>query len=176
MKQLVTQRLRIIPLTKDQLLLLEKQDRSEVLKQLGLSDTDLKISAGESFRKELDNAYPHICRMIDRNPEYFEFCTHWWMILQNTCVGGIGFAGPPDEQGVVMIGYYIDKRYENLGFATEGLGAMTDFAFQNNQVRSIIADTLPDGLASQRVLIKTGFRNMGRAEEGIRFRLDRSFK
>ncbi len=174
MKNLLTQRLRIIPLSKEQLYLLHSENREQVLNELRLVHSELRISAGQPFLRELKDAYPHIFETIEKNPGYFEFCTHWWIIhrAENKCIGGIGFAGPADAEGQVMIGYYVDMHYENQGFATEALQSMIDFAFQEKEIKAIIADTLEDGRASQKVLLKNGFREFGKTVEELRFKLE----
>jgi RimJ/RimL family protein N-acetyltransferase len=68
-----------------------------------------------------------------------------------------------------MLGYFIDKKFENAGFATEALGRLLDWVLLNPAVQSVAADTLVNGLASQRVLQKNGFQPAGPSEEGLRW-------
>ena len=55
---------------------------------------------------------------------------------------------------------------------------MVEYAFRSEEVRKVIAHTLPDGVASQRVLQKAGFRKAGEVvdpEDGLvwRFEIER---
>ena len=72
-------------------------------------------------------------------------------------VGTIGFFGPPDDTGTVMIGYGLVPSARGLGYATEALRALVAYAFEQPAVRVITADPLQDNTASHRVLEKAGF-------------------
>jgi RimJ/RimL family protein N-acetyltransferase len=74
---------------------------------------------------------------------------------------GIGsFKGPPDG-GAVEIAYAIVPEHQSRGHATAAARAMVEHAFQSDAVSLVRAHTLPDGTASQRVLLKAGFRYVG---------------
>jgi RimJ/RimL family protein N-acetyltransferase len=91
-------------------------------------------------------------------------------------VGWGGFKGPP-EDGVVELGYEIAEARQGRGLATAATRAMLDEAFGDDSVTAVIAHTLPERNASNRVLEKTGFRFDGEADEDgdpvWRFRLAR---
>ena len=93
-------------------------------------------------------------------------------------VGWGGFKGPPDEDGVVELGYEISEARAGRGLATAAARAMVDEAFADDSVTAVIAHTLAERNASNRVLEKAGFSFDGEAEEDAervwRFRLDRS--
>ncbi|MFB9181711.1 GNAT family N-acetyltransferase [Dactylosporangium sucinum] len=78
-------------------------------------------------------------------------------------VGTIGFFGPPDERGAVVVGYGLVPSARGQGYATEALRALVRFAFSNDQVRRIEADPDRANRASHRVLEKAGFVR-GRAD------------
>jgi len=75
----------------------------------------------------------------------------------NTRIGSGGFKGEPGSDGVVEIAYGIDEPHQRRGYATETAMALTAFAFSDPRVRLVCAHTLPDGVASARVLEKCGF-------------------
>ena len=77
-----------------------------------------------------------------------------------TVVGTCGFKGPPAD-GVVEIAYGIDPEHQHNGYATEVAGALVDYASSRENVRLVRAHTLPDAVASKRVLNKCGFRYVG---------------
>ena len=75
-----------------------------------------------------------------------------------TLVGNGGFKGAPDETGIVEIGYEIAAECWNRGFATEAAQGMIDYAFAHEDVQAVIAHTLAERNASNRVLQKVGMR------------------
>ncbi|GJL96514.1 MAG: hypothetical protein DHS20C06_03310 [Hyphobacterium sp.] len=92
-------------------------------------------------------------------------------------VGGGGFKGPPGDDGVVEIGYSMLTSFREQGLATEAVETLIDWAFSTGQVQEVIAETLPHLIASQRVLEKTGFVEVGQRDEDgltiVRFALQR---
>jgi ribosomal-protein-alanine N-acetyltransferase len=96
------------------------------------------------------------------------------VLPEGTPVGMGGFKGPP-VQGVVEISYAIDPAHQGKGFATAAARAMVDFAFRAAEVRRVIAHTLPDSPASQRVLLKSGFAHTGQVvdpDDGLVWRFE----
>jgi RimJ/RimL family protein N-acetyltransferase len=90
-----------------------------------------------------------------------------WVILTRVprvVVGDGGFGGRPDERGVVELGYAIVPEHEGHGYATEAAGALVDWALGPPGVTRVIAHTLIEGLASQRVLRHVGFELVGRID------------
>ncbi|MEO8064555.1 MAG: GNAT family N-acetyltransferase [Pseudomonadota bacterium] len=91
---------------------------------------------------------------------------------------GIGsFKGPPVE-GVVEIAYAIVPEHQRRGYATAAARGMVEYAFQSPNVQIVRAHTLLDGAASQRVLLKAGFTDVGEhvePEDGLvrRFEISR---
>jgi len=74
---------------------------------------------------------------------------------------GLGsFKGPPVD-GIVEIAYAIVPEHQGKGYATAAARAMVEFAFGCAEVQMVCAHTLPGGIASQRVLTKSGFRYVG---------------
>jgi len=71
-------------------------------------------------------------------------------------VGGIGFKGQPDG-GCVEIGYGLAPSARGNGFAAEAVIALLTVA-ANHGLFKVIADTTLDNIASQRTLIRAGFR------------------
>ena len=79
-------------------------------------------------------------------------------------VGWGGFKGPPLD-GVVELGYEIAESRAGRGLATAATRAMVEEAFADERVSTVIAHTLPERNASNRVLEKAGFRFAREAEE-----------
>jgi len=90
-------------------------------------------------------------------------------------VGGIGFFGPPDavgpRTGIVELGFGLVAAARGRGLASAALAAALDIA-RGNGATSVIADTVPGNVASQRVLEKNGFVELRRDDELVYFRRD----
>lgn len=92
-------------------------------------------------------------------------------------VGWGGFKGPPKD-GIVELGYEIAESRRMRGLATAATRAMLAEAFADERVTTVIAHTLAERNASNRVLEKTGFQRDGESRENgevaWRFSLARS--
>ena len=99
--------------------------------------------------------------------------TAWYWILKRprTVIGISGFKSKP-VNGAVEIGYSVLPTFQRRGLATEGIGAMTAWAFANG-VDLVFAETLPELAASQRVLVKNGFLLAGEGSEPGVLRFER---
>jgi RimJ/RimL family protein N-acetyltransferase len=88
---------------------------------------------------------------------------------------GVGsFKGPPIE-GMVEIAYAIEPDQQGKGYATMAARELAAFALQSGLVDVVRAHTLPDGIASQRVLAKAGFEKKGEVidlEDGLVWRYE----
>jgi RimJ/RimL family protein N-acetyltransferase len=71
-------------------------------------------------------------------------------------IGEIGFVGPP-QRGAVTIGYAIVPSARRHGYATEAIGALTEWALAQPGVDAVRAQTLPDNEPSIRALQRAGF-------------------
>ena len=77
-------------------------------------------------------------------------------LADGQAVGGIGFKGPPDG-GCAEIGYGLAPSARGHGYAAEAVIALLTVATHRGVLR-VIADTTLDNIASQRTLIRAGFR------------------
>jgi RimJ/RimL family protein N-acetyltransferase len=73
-------------------------------------------------------------------------------------IGGIGFMGQPDN-GCVEVGYGLAPSARGHGYAAEALVALLTVAADHGLSR-VIADTTEDNVASQRTLVRAGFRQI----------------
>jgi [ribosomal protein S5]-alanine N-acetyltransferase len=87
----------------------------------------------------------------------------FWIVEKATgqIVGGAGFKGAPDGDGMVEIAYGVVPSREGQGYATEAARALIHFATADARVKTIRAHTLPEPNASTRVLAKCGFVHVG---------------
>lgn len=132
-----------------------------------------KMEADEEMKK----AYEEMIGEMKKLPELEVWGTDWTIALKNgTAIGGIGFKGAPDHEGAVEVGYGIDEEFRCQGYAKEALSAAVDWCFMQEGVFCVKAQTEPDNLISQKVLVHTGFVRNGCGEEGPMFKKIRHVK
>ncbi|MDQ3648703.1 MAG: GNAT family N-acetyltransferase [Acidobacteriota bacterium] len=73
---------------------------------------------------------------------------------------GLGMLDGTDE---VEVGYGFDKSYWNLGYASEAARASLRFGFGTFNLERIVAVSIPDNFASQRVMKKLGMKYVRQA-------------
>lgn len=104
----------------------------------------------------------------------------WYGVARDTesglpqLVASGGFLGKPKE-GCVEVGYSVLPQFQSQGYATEMVGELIKWAFEQADVLTIFADVEAGNRASQRVLIKLGFHEAGAgAESGhLRYTLEK---
>jgi len=77
-------------------------------------------------------------------------------LADGLAVGGIGFKGRPDG-GSVEVGYGLVPSARGQGYAAEAVIALLGVA-TGQGLTKVIADTTLDNIASQRTLVRAGFR------------------
>jgi len=162
-----SERLRMIPLTHELLQLLHI-GRAAMEQALGLTPSHWQVD--EFYQKEIDDAMVNFwLPKTLANPNAFKWYTDWEIVLKstNTAIGGMGFNGEPNEHSEAEVGYMIEKGHQNKGFATEALQLLINWAFTDNRVKSVIVHTYQDNLPSTRILVKCGFEEVKKDEEGL---------
>lgn len=82
-------------------------------------------------------------------------------------VGHAGFHGPPDENGMVEVGYTIYTDFRRRGYATAALGSLIDFAAGDPTVRTVRASVSPDNAGSLKTIAAYGFVQVGEQMDEI---------
>lgn len=162
MIEIYSKRLRLIPLDNHLLTIWNIQGRKALAEKLGLNPIEWQMS--DFDRNETEDALQNFwLPMTAQNETVFFWYTNWEIVLvsENVSVGGIGFAGFPDQEGVTMVGYFIDGNHREKGYATEALNCLIDWAKSEPCLKTIIADTPFFNLPSQNVLKKAGFKEFG---------------
>ncbi|MGU8073952.1 GNAT family N-acetyltransferase [Streptococcus suis] len=65
----------------------------------------------------------------------------------------------------VTIGYRIHHAFWNQGLASQAVSLLCHYLIEECQIKEIVALVLPENQASQKVLIKNSFQQIGRVEE-----------
>lgn len=163
-----TERLRLVAATKDL--------STAAITDIALFSKLLNARITDEWPPELlSDAQDYFSEMLTQNPS----STGWWIwyvILKAGCdvlIGNLCFKGPPSDQGKVEIGYAILPEFEKNGFATEAVRALISWAFSNQQVTSISAETFPNLPVSIKVMEKIGmsFAGNGSEEGTIRYEI-----
>jgi len=76
-------------------------------------------------------------------------------------VGHAGFHGPPDESGMVEIGYSVDPTFRRRGYAKAALAELLRRAAVASVVRTVRATISPDNAASLATIAGFGFVQVG---------------
>lgn len=76
-------------------------------------------------------------------------------------VGHIGFHGPPDDKGIVEVGYTVLPEFRRSGYAEEAVRAMLDWAHERHGITRFRASVAPDNDPSLALVEKLGFFQVG---------------
>lgn len=162
--ELKTKRLKIIPLTAEQMaVLVDSQEKFECL--LGLMPNGVRPD------EHLHAAFHEMHELVCHHPSEYLWYTNWQIILrdENKAIGSIGFKGKPNARHEVEVGYGIYDAYQHQGYATEALKAITEWAFSKENVYYIQAKIELGNEASQTLLEKCGFKIICRNEDETLF-------
>ncbi|MCA0999261.1 MULTISPECIES: GNAT family N-acetyltransferase [Bacillus cereus group] len=121
------------------------------------------------------NSGPHIVGHVE-NVKQDVALLPWgaWYVLRkedDSVLGDIGFKGGPNENQTVEIGYGFIEKYWNVGYATEAVRELIDWAFKTGEVETIIAETLLDNYSSIRVLEKLHMKRVNATETMINWKI-----
>ncbi|WP_242308026.1 GNAT family N-acetyltransferase [Bacillus cereus group sp. BfR-BA-01524] len=123
------------------------------------------------------NSGPHIVGHVE-NVKQDVALLPWgaWYVLRkedDSVLGDIGFKGGPNENQTVEIGYGFIEKYWNVGYATEAVRELIDWAFKTGEVETIIAETLLDNYSSIRVLEKLHMKRVNATETMINWKIEK---
>ncbi|MFL0250303.1 GNAT family N-acetyltransferase [Clostridium neuense] len=169
LKNIVTDRLILMPITLQIAEALMKNDNSEILK-LGMKTNKAWPT------NDTNDILPIIVKSLKENePSGFET----WMIERKDSkeiIGDIGFHGMPDENGEVEIGYGLVENERRKGFGFEAARAIMDFAIAHEAVKVVKADCLINNIPSARILDRLGMKEIRRDSELIYWEYSKNIK
>ena len=84
-----------------------------------------------------------------------------WDEQQQVAVGRAGYHGPPDQSGMVEIGYAVDPAYRRRGYARAALEALLQRAADEPQVTRVRVTISPENTASYALASQYGFTEVG---------------
>ena len=147
---------------------------TENLKIYAASQNEMEKFIESQTNDILKTAYTEMLNGCIENPEQWEWYAIWMIELKDgTHIGEMCFKGI-DSDGIVEIGYGIMEQYQDHGYATEAVKAISNWAFQEPKISSIEAQIDSKNIASRKVLEKCGFVFTGKnGKEGPRYKLTR---
>jgi len=165
--QLETDRLKLLPLSLDDLLL-EIRNPRLLAERLGVAPP--MVAPGEEFREILRGVAAEMSGDIGRTGPGADGPA-WplrWVIVgkeDGRIIGGFIWKGRPDAHGKVEIGYGLDEPYRGRGYMTEALREVAGWALRQPHVVAVLAETEKGNTASHRVLAKAGFTRFAETED-----------
>jgi RimJ/RimL family protein N-acetyltransferase len=145
------------------------EERQKMEKNLGvkITDTELEEPVKKAMRTSL--------KMVLENTKDYLWFTSWEIVLkkENRIIGGLCFKGCPDEKGRVEIAYGMQDEYRGKGYMTEAVKELINWAFTQEKVLSVIAETEKDNLPSHRVLEKVGMQKYEENEKMFWWKLNK---
>ena len=138
------------------------------------SDAEMRDLIAHADDEGLKLAYTEMLTMTLENPQYRQWYAAWLIETPDgQRIGELCFKGLSAD-GTAEIGYGILPDFQNRGYATEAVKAVTVWALSQPGVNTITAETEADNLASQKVLLNCGFLATGKqGEEGPLFALSK---
>jgi RimJ/RimL family protein N-acetyltransferase len=106
-----------------------------------------------------DAVIEEVARIVARQRDAGYF-GNWMIVEDDEVVGLCGHHAPPVD-GTVEIGYNVAPARQRRGYATRAIGLLIENARERDDIETVIAETAPDNVASQRVLERNGFQRDG---------------
>ena len=135
------------------------------LDPLELTDTEAIYQIAQDKRSIED--FQYVAQRLEDvkawlEPSYHDPDTLLWVIRKQECVIGLVEVCLEAEYSdvqthVCRIGYFLDWKEHNQGYATEVLRAVIDWLFHNTEIERIEAGVTLHNIPSYRVLEKVGF-------------------
>ncbi|WUJ74555.1 GNAT family N-acetyltransferase [Kribbella soli] len=140
------------------------------------AQTELGFPLGDEFLTDRAK-WLWQCRLdqLTRDPSTFGWLVKL-AVADGIVVGYAGFHGPPDEAGMVEIGYTVDPPYRRQGFAKAIVNALLERAAAEPAVRTVRATISPTNQASLATIAGFGFIENGEQwdeEDGLELIFER---
>ncbi|BCY29474.1 GNAT family N-acetyltransferase [Flavobacterium okayamense] len=142
---------------------LKDSDAPEILKLRGDKETMKFIP--RPFATSLEDALNHIKIINEKIKENADIN---WAVTEkgnNKCIGIMGFYRTQPENYRTELGYMILPEYWGKGYVTEAVKTLLNYAFNTLNFHSIEAVIDSRHIASEKVLIKNGFRKEAHFKE-----------
>ena len=103
---------------------------------------------------------------VRENPEANPWLIRLAVVRTSETIIGLGnFHAPPDERGMVEIGYRVLPMFRRRGFGREIAHTMWGYAADHPQVDVLRASVRPDNVASLSIVRGAGFEKVGEQDD-----------
>jgi aminoglycoside 6'-N-acetyltransferase len=125
-------------------------------------DSPYPVKGAAAFIKELQLTQP------GQPGEWYQFA----LVLRETgqLIGDCAFLRLADEPRQAEIGFTLAQAYHGCGYASEGVGRLLDYLFDDLRLHRVYAICHVDNLASAKLLTRLGMRREGHFVESIWFK------
>ena len=151
--QIESDRLLLIPLTYEHLILY-LQGEQKLERALNLEDS------GRTISPELIEAFHETILISVANPANDYLYYTLWNVIDKTSrqmVADLCFKGEPNAKGEIEIGYGTYPAFTGKGYMTDAIRVLVKWAFDQPDVKTILAETERTNTASHRTLEKNNF-------------------
>jgi RimJ/RimL family protein N-acetyltransferase len=135
---------------------------------LALNQADPKLWLDRGFsdptKHFLTNQNPIKYRLpkVRQNPGYAKYLLRVAVLKDNPIIiASAGFHDAPDSDGMIEIGFGVDKKYQGNGYGQEILHGMWSWVVNDPLVKTLRYTVSPDNLISQHIIKKLGFEYKG---------------
>lgn len=160
--KLITKRLTVMSLTPEQMMMYMRNVH-DLEKELTL------VYHAEPVEGEFRDIVRKRARFCEDDEDNYLWYTFWIFHLDREMIGSARFNGLPDNDGMVELMFGINRDFMNAGYTTEAVNKLVDWAFRQEGVKHISAETDKGNLAAQRVLEKCGFEKYKATENSFRW-------
>ena len=153
------------PIETERLLL--RRSRPEDAATISAYRSDPNVNRQQGWdRTDLEGVLADIVEMSGRSPGepggWVQFTVE--ERKDGRIVGDVGLSVADGEPGVIKVGYTIDPAFQGLGYATEAIGALVEYAFETLGADLVRAHASAENAPSIRVAEKVGMRLVERFE------------
>jgi ribosomal-protein-alanine N-acetyltransferase len=168
---MTTKQIRFVELSGPAMAALLADDLATASRESGVDLTELFVNDESKW------LWNYRIKQIEDDPEAAR-----WIVRavvdasEGMVIGHGGYHGPPDENGMVEVGYTVDPQYRRQGYAKAILTALLERAAAEPGVRVVRASISPTNAASLATIAGFGFLEAGEQwddEDGLELLFER---
>jgi len=129
------------------------------------SDEEVSIYIGWKLMNTLDETREHIETMLKRESDGTHLYASIVLKTTQTIIGTAMIFNFDKEAKHAEIGYVLHKSYWRMGYGTESVALMSDFAFKSLNLHKLNARVVDANIGSARVLENNGYKQEGRLRD-----------
>lgn len=145
--------------------------RAVLDRDLAAAEAELDAGLPGNLRERLGDLFEMRLHDVARDPGVRPWIARAMILTDELgvrrLVGSVGFHGPPNEDGLVEIGYHVEPGFRRRGFATEAVRTLLAWAAREHGTRRFRASIAPTNVASLAIVGGLGFRQTGRQWDEI---------